>query len=113
MLTRYLIGSGEIALIAALILSESGANWPSTMMMPSLPTATVMLPPCPSSMQVLLPRSVALISILAQSIIGGGGAGGVCACAAPAIRLAASAANAILMVVLPVRSGRGLARPEP
>jgi hypothetical protein len=31
-------------LIAALILSESGAYWPSTMMMPSVPTAIVMLP---------------------------------------------------------------------
>ena len=49
-LTRYLMGSGEIALMATLIFSESGANWPSTMMMPSLPTATVMLPPRPSSM---------------------------------------------------------------
>jgi hypothetical protein len=48
-LTRYLMGSGEIALIAALIFSESGANWPSTMRMPSEPTATVMLPPRPSS----------------------------------------------------------------
>ena len=48
-LIRYFTGSGEIALIAALILSESGANWLSTMMMPSVPTAIVMLPPCPSS----------------------------------------------------------------
>ncbi len=32
-------------MIAALILSCSGANWPSTMMMPALPTATVMFPP--------------------------------------------------------------------
>ena len=45
----YLIGSGEIALTAALILSLSGANWVSTMMMPSVPTAMVMLPPWPSS----------------------------------------------------------------
>ena len=37
-------------MIAALILSCSGANWPSTMMMPSFPTATVMFPPWPSSM---------------------------------------------------------------
>ena len=44
------MGSGVIALMAALIFSDSGANWPSTMMMPSLPTATVMLPPRPSSM---------------------------------------------------------------
>ena len=37
---QYFTGNGEIALMAALILSESGANWPSTMMMPSAPTAT-------------------------------------------------------------------------
>ncbi len=49
-LMTYLIGSGEIALIAALILSDSGANCVSTMMMPSLPTAMVMLPPCPINM---------------------------------------------------------------
>ena len=49
-LTRYRTGSGEIARMAALILSDSGANWLSTMMIPSPPTATVMLPPCPSSM---------------------------------------------------------------
>ncbi len=48
-LTMYLIGSGEIALTAALILSDSGANCVSTMMMPSVPTTTVMLPPWPSS----------------------------------------------------------------
>jgi hypothetical protein len=42
-LTMYLIGSGEIDLIAALILSESGANCPSTMMMASSPTAMVII----------------------------------------------------------------------
>ena len=49
-LTRYLIGSGEIALTAALIFSVSGANCPSTRRTASLPTTTVMLPPCPCSM---------------------------------------------------------------
>ena len=40
------VGSDGIAMI----FSESGANWPSTMTIPSEPTATVMLPPWPSSM---------------------------------------------------------------
>jgi len=48
-LTIYLIGSGEIALMAALISSDSAANWVSTIMMPSVPTATLMFPPWPSS----------------------------------------------------------------
>jgi hypothetical protein len=48
-LMRYLTGRGEIAAMAALIFADSGANWPSTMMMPSVPTAMVMLPPWPSS----------------------------------------------------------------
>src|SRR5262249_61786225 len=60
-LMTYLIGKGDMVRIAALILSESGENWVSTMIIPSSPTATVMLPPTPSSMQVLLPRSGILI----------------------------------------------------
>ncbi len=38
-MTTYLIGSGEIFAIASLILRRNGANWVSTMMMPSVPTA--------------------------------------------------------------------------
>src|SRR5260370_28315120 len=44
-LMRYLIGLFEIASMTALILSCSGAYWPSTIMMPSFPTATVIFPP--------------------------------------------------------------------
>src|SRR6478672_8060386 len=102
---RYLMGKGEIAAMADLILAESGANWPSTMMMPSVPTATVMLPPWPSSIYVLLPRSVVLIWILSQSINGGGGGEGDCCAPAPPANSTADAAsktNAIrFMGVLP------------
>src|SRR5258705_8325385 len=46
---RYLIGCFEIASTAALILSCSGAYWPSTRMIPSFATATVIFPPSPCS----------------------------------------------------------------
>jgi hypothetical protein len=41
------MGALDTAAMAALILSWSGASGQSTMMMPSLPTASAMLPPRP------------------------------------------------------------------
>src|SRR5262245_15649186 len=64
---RYLTGCGVALAIAALILSCSGAYWQSTMITPSSPTATVMLPPNPSSMYVRLPRSVVLMVTFEKS----------------------------------------------
>jgi hypothetical protein len=42
-------GRPDSAAMAALILSWGGASWLSTMMMPSFPTASTMLPPRPPS----------------------------------------------------------------
>src|SRR5262249_44765367 len=104
-LIRYLIGSGEILVIAALILSCSGANWPSTMMMPSVPTATVMLPPSPSRRQVLWPRSIVLICVFEKSRC--------CAPAGPARQKAhiANAANATRFMTCCLDFCCGPARP--
>src|SRR5882724_12903155 len=95
---RYLIGWFETVAMAALILSCRAAYWPSTMMIPSLATATVMFPPWPSSIYMLSPRSVVLISTLEKSGGGGGVAAGCCANDVPAQnRVVATAA-------IPVRS---------
>src|SRR5580704_7346013 len=85
--------------MAALILSCRAAYSPSTMMIPSLATATVMFPPWPSSIYMLSPRSVVLISTLEKSGGGGGGlAAGCCASAAPASH------KVVATVAIPVRS---------
>ncbi len=52
---------------AAWIFSASGANWSSTMTMPSSPTETPMLPPAPSSMYTAPATLVTLISTLLKS----------------------------------------------
>ena len=88
------MGSGEIFSMAALSLSCIGANWLSTMMMPSEPTATVTLPPAPCSMYVLLPRSVVFTSTLEKSMF-------CCASAVPtnSAVVAASAASMFLDIL--------------
>jgi hypothetical protein len=48
--TRYFMGRFELLVMAALIPSCRGASSASTMMMPSSPITTRMLPPWPSSM---------------------------------------------------------------
>jgi hypothetical protein len=53
--------------MAATIFSVSGANWVSTIKMPSGPESTPMVPPCPSSVEKLLVILVVLISTLLKS----------------------------------------------
>src|SRR3954454_17782788 len=85
--------------MAALILSCSGANSLSTMMMPSLATATVIFPPWPSSICMLSPRSVILISTFEKSGADGGDAAG-CASNGPE-----SAITAAVMIIFNLRIG--------
>ena len=56
---------------AALILSASGAYWSSTINNPSGPTETPILPPAPSSIQMLPATCVAFISTLEKSCCAG------------------------------------------
>src|ERR1700736_6247810 len=101
---RYLIGCCVTVAISALILSCSGANSLSTMMTPSAATATVMLPPWPSSMYMLSPSSVVLISTFEKSTGGGDAGGAGCAVAAPASSIAvASAAHPVRFMTISQR----------